>query len=567
MTTKPFLRAFLFALALVLAGAAPSGRAASPAWDAFVDDYLEAYFRAQPTAAVWAGRHEFDGRLPDWSRAGIEREIGRLKAARGRALAFRDDALSADQRFERDYLVTMIDTDLFWADTARWPFRSPTFYDLEPNVYVFREYAPLADRMRAYTRYARAVPAAARQIRENLRPPLPRTYVQMGHIMFGGLAGFYEHDAPVAFAAVGDPQLKAEFDAANAGAIAAMKELDAWVTAQEAQATDRYALGATMFATMLKATERIDVPLARLKRIAEGDLERNVAALRQACAAYAPAATLAACVAKLRADRNPAAFLETARGQLAMLRSFIEKKALLTIPGSEGAKVELSPPYARWNAASIMIPGPYEHGLPGIYYITPPDPKWTKAEQDEYVMPAPLLLFTSVHEVWPGHFVQFLHAKHARSKIGKVMGSYAFGEGWAHYVEEMMWEAGLGEGDPEVHIGQLIDALLRDVRLLSAIGLHTGKMTVAQSERMFRDVAFQDAGNARQQAARGTFDPGYGSYTLGKLMIRKLRADWTATRGGRDAWRAFHDELLDYGAPPLPLLRKRMLGPEAGPPF
>ena len=176
------------------------------------------------------------------------------------------------------------------------------------------------------------------------------------------------------------------------------------------------------------------------------------------------------------------------------------------------------------------------------------------------------LLFISVHEVWPGHFLQYLHANRAASKLGQIFSSYAFNEGWAHYTEEMMWEAGLGDGEPAAHIGQLLNALLRDVRYLSAIGLHTGGMTVAQSEALFRDKAFQSAGHARQQAARGTFDPAYGNYTMGKLMIRKLRADWTASRGGERAWRAFHDEFLSHGSPPIPLVRRAMVG-EAGAPF
>jgi uncharacterized protein (DUF885 family) len=144
------------------------------------------------------------------------------------------------------------------------------------------------------------------------------------------------------------------------------------------------------------------------------------------------------------------------------------------------------------------------------------------------------------------------------SVVGRVFVGYAFAEGWAHYCEEMAWEAGLGNGDPEIHIGQLLHALLRDARFLSAIGMHTGKMTVAESETMFREEAFQDPGTARQQAARGTFDPAYLNYTLGKLMIRKLRADWTATRGGQSAWKAFHDGFLSYGGPPIPLVRKAM---------
>jgi uncharacterized protein (DUF885 family) len=169
-------------------------------------------------------------------------------------------------------------------------------------------------------------------------------------------------------------------------------------------------------------------------------------------------------------------------------------------------------------------------------------------------------MFTSAHEVWPGHFLQFLHANRAPSKFGQVFVGYAYAEGWAHYTEEMMWEAGLGEGSPEMHIGQLQAALLRDARFLSAIGLHTKGMTVAQSEKLFQQWAFADAGSADQQARRGTFDPAYLNYTMGKLMIRKLRADWTATRGGRAAWHDFHDAFLQYGGPPIPLVRRAMLG-------
>jgi uncharacterized protein (DUF885 family) len=205
------------------------------------------------------------------------------------------------------------------------------------------------------------------------------------------------------------------------------------------------------------------------------------------------------------------------------------------------------------------MPGPYEKNLPAIYYIAPPDPSWSLKEQQDYIPPYYDLLFTSVHEVWPGHFLQGLHSNRSRSRFGQVFVGYAFSEGWAHYAEELMWEAGLGKGSPTVQIGQLLNALLRNVRFLAAIGLHTGKMTVADAEKMFREVAFQDGANARQQAARGTFDPAYLNYTMGKLMIRKLRDDWCADRGGREAWKEFHDLVLSFGGPPIPLIRKELL--------
>jgi uncharacterized protein (DUF885 family) len=196
--------------------------------------------------------------------------------------------------------------------------------------------------------------------------------------------------------------------------------------------------------------------------------------------------------------------------------------------------------------------------------VAPPDPAWSPAEQAAYVPSKANLLFISVHEVWPGHFLQNLHAHRVGSKLGQLFSSYAFSEGWAHYSEELMWESGLNAGDAETHIGQLLNALIRNVRFLSAIGLHTQDLTVETSEKMFRELAFRDEGNARQQAARGTFDPAYLNYTLGKLMIRKLRDEWTATRGGRAAWKSFHDTFLSYGAPTIPLVRKAMLVSDSG---
>ena len=527
---------------------------------------LESEFEADPPIAVRAGRHDFDGRLPDWSHDGIDREIRRLHAQRERALRFSDDALDADRRFERDYVVATLDGTLFWLESADLPFRDPTYYSdgLDPNVYVVREYAPLADRLRAYIKFAKAIPSAAEQIRRNVRTPMPRTYVQVGRITFGGLAKFYEEEVPAIFAPVADAGLQAELRQANAGAIAAMRGLDAWLAAQEATATDRFALGAEKFSEMLRRTELVDVPLPQLKAVAERDLARNLAALHAACEVYAPGQSDESCVAKMQADKPDGAAVERAQAQLARLKAFVEESAIVTIPAPDEAKVAEAPAYERWNLAYVRIPGPYEKNLAATYYISPPDPAWTQAEQNAYIPGKASLLITSVHEVWPGHFLQFLHSNRSKSKVGQVFTNYAFSEGWAHYAEEMMWQAGLGQGDPETHIGQLSGALLRDVRLLSAIGLHTGGMTVAESETLFRAKAFQDPGNARQQAARGTFDPGYGNYTLGKLMIMKLRNDWTATRGGRSAWKAFHDKFLSYGAPPVPLVRRAMLGEAAG---
>jgi uncharacterized protein (DUF885 family) len=530
-----------------------------------VERFLNDYFVANPDFAVSAGKHEFDGQLPDWSESGLRREAARLHAERAKASAFRDEQLDERRRFERDYVLSQIDEKLFWLEVVDQPRTSPVFYgrSLDPDVYVRREYAPLETRIRAYTAYARNVPRALTQAKANLKTPMPKTYVQIGRKTIGGLAGFYAGDVAATFAPVTDEQLQQDFRAANAAAIQAVKEFDAWLATQEPVATDDYALGPEKFGLMLKMTEGVEIPLGRLDEIGKRDLERNWNALQEACRRFAPDKSIDECMAIVAARKAEGdGPVDAASRQLAGLRRFVEEHDLVSIPGTEQARVAQAPPYRAWNFAYIDIPGPFESGLPSTYYISPPDPTWPKQKQDAYTPGRGNLLYTSAHEVYPGHFLQFLHAHRAASKIGQLFVGYAYSEGWAHYAEEMMHDAGLSGGDPELHIGQLHDALLRNVRFVAAIGLHTQGMSVDEATRLFREKAYQDEGNAEQQAIRGTFDPAYLNYTLGKLMIRKLRDDWTAARGGRAAWKQFHDEFLRYGGPPIPLIRRVMMGPD-----
>ena len=539
----------------------------SAAFESAVNEFIDGAFQHNPVFAANAGKHEFDGKLPDYSPAGLKATADWLHAQRDRFAAFGDDKLDEKGRFQRDYVLAVIDGQLFWLEDSGFAYNNPAFYtgDLSPSMYLTRPYAPLAQRMAAFVTYQEALPKAIEQIKANFKLPLPATYIDLGVNSFGGYASFFKTDVPAIFAEVKDDALQARFKTANAAAIKASQDMADWLKSQKPQATQGFALGAEKFSKMLHATELVDIPLDQLKAAGEADLARNLASLKAACEQYAPGKSLTQCVDKANADKPEGGAVEGARKQLTGLKQFLIDKDLVTIPGPEEAKVEEAPPFNRWNFAYIEIPGPYEKNLPSVYYIAPPDPTWPKAEQQAYVPGKAVLLFTSSHEVWPGHFLQFLHANRADWKFGQLFVGYAFAEGWAHYCEEMMFDAGLDGATPEIHIGQLSEALLRNVRFISAIGLHTGGMTVAQSEQMFREKGLQDPGNARQQAARGTYDPAYLNYTLGKLMIMQLRQDWTATHGGREGWKAFHDQFLAYGGPPIPLVRAQMLGgkPEA----
>ena len=545
--------------------------ATQAAWTQYVARFIEDSFKSDPFFAVQSGRHEFDGQMTDLSADGIAKRVEWLNKARGEAAGFDTTALTPDQNFEREYVLHVIDNNLFWIDKAHFPATNPAWYanQLDPEVYLSRDYAPLEKRLKGYLGYAHGIPQIAADIRANLKMPLPKSLLERGIDAFGGFAQFYRNDVSKVFASVQDPEAQKELAAADTAAAKAMDDLKTWLVSQRKTATDAFALGDPLFHAMLKDTEQVDMPTADLAAIGHADLDRNTQALKEACAQYLPKGTLRACIDKMSAHKPKGGAVEGARVQLADLRAFIVAKQIVTIPGDEQALVAEAPPYNRGNFAYINIPGPYDKGVASTYNISPPDPSWSAKERADYIPGVASLLFTSTHEVWPGHFLQFLHANRNPSKLAALWVGYAYAEGWAHYCEEMMWEEGLGNGDPETHIGQLTEALLRDVRFLSAIGLHTQGMTLAQSEKMFRESAFADAGNARQQAARGTYDPAYLNYTLGKLMIRKLRSDWVAKQAGAASaapadqmkyWQAFHDKFLSYGGPPIPLVRKYMLG-------
>ena len=276
-------------------------------WDTFRDGFMNTEFDLFPDLAVYVGRHEFDGKLPDWSAAGLSRTTASLHSMRDAATAFADAALDAPRRFERDYIVGVLDQQLFWIERADAPHTNPDFYvsgnpagpALSPDVYVTRPYAPIANRLRAYITWAKAVPGAVAQIQANLHPPLKRPFIDVGRLRFGGLAAYLRDDIPAAFADAKEPALQAEFREANAAAANAFSDFDAWLESQRKTQTDTFALGADRFAEMLRQTERVDVPLERLTQLGRDDMSRNVAALREACGRFAPGAALPQCVERM----------------------------------------------------------------------------------------------------------------------------------------------------------------------------------------------------------------------------------------------------------------------------
>ena len=559
--------------ALSLAACSPKAPEAPAAaakvdWPGLIKDWIEDDFAANPSFAAYEGDHKFDGLQPDFSDAGLKTEINRLKLWKAKATSVDPAQLTDPQKFERDYLIATVDMRLFWIEASDWPHKSPAYYtsfptgNLDPAVYLDRDYADAPTRMKAFIKWCSNIPKAAEQIKANLKGPLARPQIDIGVNSFGPMGEFVKTDAKTVFKGVGSAEDQAELDKQTAAAAAAFADLTTYLKSLQATQVEDFAMGPKLYAQMLYDTERVDTPLDKLEAMGEADLKRNQAALVEACKTYAPGKTIPQCIDKEEASKPTGGTVAYATQQLIDLRKFVIEHNVATVPGDSNAFVKQSPPYNSQNGAYIDPPAPFEATPKAYYNIAAPDPKWTAKQRNDYIPGKANLLFTSVHEVWPGHFLQFLHSNQSDSKFGQVYVGYAFAEGWAHYGEEMMWEMGLGNGDVETHIGQLTNATLRNVRLLSSIRMHTKGMTLAQSKEMFIKEGYQSEKTAEQQAARGAYDPGYLNYNMGKLMIRKLSADWCAINGGSEdhaCWKKFHDAFLSFGGPPIPLVRGAMM--------
>jgi uncharacterized protein (DUF885 family) len=530
-------------------------------WDQVVAEVTEEFFRINPDRASAAGRHEFDGLLPDWSQEGRARSTERIRKLQRIVADVAETGLTEEQKFQRKYLLFGLKADLFWRETSGSMFDGIDFYRHSFEIFhlAYGEYAPLEQRQVGFSRFARSLARACQQIRNNIRVPMAEELRAHSEQVVRGLVDFFNRDAKKIFSGVAN----AEFFEASRLAIAALDELADFFKIQKGKATRSFALGEEKFRQMLAEVDGVTVPLAEIKRAGLEDLRRNQSNLKKWCDRFEPEKSVAQCVESATSEK-PDDILKTAQEQLVELESFLKNHDVVTIPSDEKVMVRETPSYLRWNTASLRSPGVYDRGLPSAYFIAPPDPSWTPDVQKKYLKSKWELWITSAHEVWPGHFLHTLHDNLRPPILGRIFRAYSTVEGWAHYTEEMMVELGLGDDDPRIHIAQIKWALLRNARMLSAIGLHTEGWSREQSEQFFRDEAYANSGLAKQQSMRGVFDPDFLGYSLGKLMVLKLREDWTKTRGGRKAWRAFHDQFVSYGNAPVPLIRTFMLGNDSG---
>ena len=546
------------------------------------DEYFDqVYFHYQPTQGTQVGYHQYDTQLEDYSRKNLDEAVAALKSFDARIAAIPPASLDLPTRGDREIVLGSIHSLLLTLQTIRpWEKNPDTYSSTTANAaftLMERKFASPDDRLRSLIAREKQMPGLLSEARVNLKNP-PHIYTEIAIEQLPGIVSFFQHDVPLAFVDAKDPALKAEFAQTNAAVIASLSSYLAWLrTDLLPRSNGDYRIGAETFAKKLQYDEMVDLPLDRLLEIGWADLHRNQQHFTEVARELEPDKAPSAVLEELGKDHPaPDQLLDTFRATFSGLVSFIRSHNIVTIPSDVRPIVEETPPFMRATTfASMDTPGPFEkHATEAYFNVTLPDPSMTPAQVEGYMhsFNAGTVISTAVHEAYPGHYIQFLWVPQAPSRVRKLLGASTNVEGWAHYCEQMMLDQGYGQpgqGAKDEHeskflrLGQLQDALLRDARFIVGIEMHTGKMSFDQAVEFFQKEGYQSKETAMVETKRGTSDPTYLYYTLGKLEIMKLRDDMKKKQGAAFSLEEFHNDFLRQGFPPVKIVREAMLGDDS----
>ncbi len=557
-----------------------ASQTADAEYEAVAEEYIKGYFASHPLQGTALGLHEYDGKITDYSRLALDAELSRLRRFDDRLTKFDPSKLSPRQSFDLKILQTAIKKELFQIQDMSVFERNPMVYAraADVNVYVQRNFAPLEDRVRSLTAIESQVPNILIAARTNLNDVLPKPYVELAIQIAKGSSDFLKKNLVEAIAALKDERIRAEFLDSNRKAANALADYAAWLEREKLpKASSDFALGEEKYRRLLAQTELVDLPPDKILEIGMEQLKAEQEAFADAAKKIDPNKPAIEVFKQIQSEHpTPENLIPDVGKDLDKIRKYVSSHHLVTIPSDVRPRVKETPQYSRATSfASMDTPGPFERrATEAYYYVTPTESDWPEKQKEEWLTAFNYYTsdIVSIHEAYPGHYVQFLRLNASpASRVEKIFGSYAFVEGWAHYCEKMMIDEGYGtaggttptEEDTKraakYRMAQADEALLRLCRLCVSIKMHTQNMSIDEATKFFQENCYYEEKPARSEAMRGTFDPGYLNYTLGKLQILKLRDDYKAQQGDEFSLQKFHNELLNHGMPPVRLLREIML--------
>jgi len=538
-------------------------------YDKQVDAYFDGYFRFHPARGTAAGLHQYDTMLEDYSQKARDAEIAFLNEQRQRFGGLDPDHLDEERRADLQLVLNHINAQLLELEAIRSWQHNPDTYSSSPTRSIFilmsRNFASPEQRLQDVIEREQKMPANFAAAKANLKD-VPKIYTEIALQQVPGIIKFFQDDVPLAFKSVTDAKLLAEFKASNNKVISELQRYQEFLKNDLLPISNGdFRIGADNYRKKLQYEQMVDIPLKRLLEIGYDDLHKNQAELKRVAAQIDPSKTPEQVLEQLGQDHpQPDQLLQSFRDTFNGLVEFIQQKHIITLPSQVRPIVEETPPFSRaLSTASMDTPGPYEDKATEAYFnVTLPEASWPpqKAKQWMESFNRSFIVSVADHEAYPGHYTQFLWVKQAPSKVRKLIGCASNSEGWAHYAEQMMLDEGYGNGDLKLRLGQLQGALLRDARFIVGIQLHTGKMTLDEATEFFVKEGHQTPAVAEREAKRGTSDPTYLVYTLGKLEILKLRADYKEKMGENFNLEQFHDEFIKQGYPPIKIIREKMLG-------
>ncbi|MBI4664713.1 MAG: DUF885 domain-containing protein [Verrucomicrobia bacterium] len=548
--------------------------------DRLAEEFIDGYLAWRPQAGTALGLHEYDGKMTDYRRASLDAELDRLKAFERKLAARNTNALSRRASYDFRILRAAIQSEIFkFEDMAGYTTNPMTYAGaFDVNIYIKRNFAPLEDRVKSVIAILSQAPAVMAAARVNLAESLPKPYVETAIEVANGAAAFLSKDLVEALAEVKSESLKSAFVEANQRALAELREFAAYLTKEKLpKSRQQYALGRAKYQKMLNVQELIELSPERLLEIGLQELRREQQLFAEAARGIDPAKKPIEVFREIQRDHpTEQNLIPDTKKNLEAIRQFVIDREIVTLPSEVRVRVEETPPFARATSfASMDTPGPFEtKATEAYYYVTPVELHWTPQQKEEWLTAFNFYTtdIVSIHEAYPGHYTQFLclNASPA-TKVEKIFQSYAFTEGWAHYTEQMMIDAGFGAAASQhpspadrvkaakYRLAQSVEALLRLCRLCVSIKTHCEGMSIEDGAKFFEENCYYEHKPARQEALRGTFDPEYLYYTVGKLQILKLRRDYQRQEGAAFSLQKFHDEMLRHGMPPIRLLREVML--------
>jgi hypothetical protein len=552
------------------------------------DDFMESFFDFQPSAGTRAGFHQYDTRMESYDTPRVAKQVALYQKYEKRLEALDTKGWSRWAQDDREMLLCFVRSRIFELKTQRVWRQNPDYYSsvLSDSTLLLmgRNYASPEVRLAALISRERQMPALLKQARTNLDNP-PHVFTEIALEQLPGIIDFFRKDVPSAFGEVKDEKLQADFARSNAGVVAALGEYETWIERELlGRSNGEFRLGAENLRKKLAYEEMADVPLDRLLQVGLDNMQRNQSELRRVVKLIDPWQTPEQLLAQIEKEHPPAsALLQAFRDKLTGIREFTDTHAIITTPSRNLPTLQETPPFMRATTfASMDAPGPFEtKATEAFFFVTLPEKDWAPQQVEEYMAAYNwgVITSTAIHEVIPGHYEQYLWNAQVPSRIRQFLsldlsnvGGHFSGtnvEGWAHYTEQMMIDEGYGRtpGIPEaqdvpylkLRLGQLQDALLRNARYVVAIRMHAGTMTMEEAATFFEKDGYQTKSNALREVKRGTGDPTYLMYTLGKLQILKLRADWTNRQKGTPKPNEFHDLFMRQGVAPVKVIRRALL--------